>query len=388
MKKIHYLFIFFTISLFAQNKEENGKKNGSRSFNGSPVGGQNKPQNTGDCPIKVPVNPAGYEVFTPVSVELKAKANLIRSTQTLKFNLVEVNDIQLNIPAFKQFKNNRTDFTEDGEHVFKEITEKIKLFLGTDNKNKPFLLHIAGSASQIPTSFDPKKPNNNLKPDGSSISGQTSLENNKLLAKARADELAKKLKHLFPTLSITSPNLAEIKIGEEKWNWQHQKELAEAIKKKDRKAMDLIFEPFQKDQWVVVNSSDRTTKKIQPESVKMFMVSTSPPLKSKIENKEQFVKTIFIVSKNTYDKVGPTKIFGSIAERDKFLRKMSLKIFHQDKDTLSRWYLLSGKEELNAFNTKDYEEKVWKMYKLGIADIADEALLQKLITADIRKQYQ
>lgn len=387
MNKLLYVLFLFVFGVFAQNKQENGTKNTSRSFNGSPVGGQNKPQNTGDCPIKVPVNPAGYDVFTPISVELKAKANLIRSTQTLNFTLVELNDIQLNIPVFKQFKNNRTDFTEDGEHLFEDIVEKIKLFLGTDNKNKPFLLHITGSASQIPTSFDPKISNNNLNPDGSSIAGKASLENNKLLAKARADELSKKLKHLFPTLSITSPNLSEIKIGNTKWDWNHQKQLAVAIKNKDRKAMDLIFEPFQKDQWVLVESSDRTTKKIQPEAVKMYMVSTSPPLKSKIDNKEQFVKTIFIVSKNTYNKVGPTKIFGSIAERDKFLRKINLKIFHQNKDSVSRWYLLSGKEELNAFNQKEYEQKVWEMYKLGIADIADERLLQKRITTEIKKQY-
>lgn len=388
MKKITYLILVFSVCVFAQNKEQSGQQKNPRSFNGSPAGGQNKPKSTEDCPIKVPINPAGYEVFTPIAVELKAKANLIRSTQTLKFDLVEVTDIQLNVPAFKQFKNNRTDFTEDGEHVFKEIVEKIKLFMGTDNKSKPFLLHITGSASQIPTSFDPSKPNNNLKPDGNSIAGQTSLANNKLLAKARADELAKKLKHLFPILSITSPNLSDIKLGVDKWDYSHQKELAEAIKKKDRKAMDAIFEPFQKDQWVILDSKDRTTKKIQPEAVKMYMVSTTPALKSKIDSKEQFVKTIFIVSKNTYDKVGPTKIFGSIPERDKFLRKLSLKIFHQHKDSLSRWYLLAGKEEINAFNTKEYNEKIWKMYKLGIADIVDENLLQKLIVADIHKTYK
>ncbi|TAG52224.1 MAG: hypothetical protein EAZ27_12565 [Cytophagales bacterium] len=387
-KFIYSILLLFSILLFSQNKENSTPKGGKRSFNGSPVGGTIKPKNTGDCPIKVPVNPAGYEVFTPVQVELKAKANLIRSTQTLKFNLVNVNDIQLNIPAFKQFKNNRTDFTEDGETAFKEIIEKVKLFLGTDNKNKPISLKITGSASQIPTSFDANLPNNNLNPDGSSISGKTSIENNKKLAKARADELAKKLRHFFPTLTITTPNLNEIKLGVEKWDYSHQKLLAEAIKKKDRVAMDKVFEPFQKDQWVMLQSADRTTATIQPEAVKMYMVSTTPPLKSKIDNKEELIKTIFIVSKSTYDKVGPTKIFGSVVERDKFLRKMSLKIFQFDKDSVSRWYLLSGKDEINAFNLKDYKEKTWKMHKLGINDLADQAMIDRMISEEIIDKYK
>lgn len=389
-KKINLFISILLLNCFniqAQNKEQNGKKNNNRSFNGSPSGPQIKPKNTGDCPVKVPVNPAGYEVFTPVQVELKAKANLIRSTQTLLFNLVEVKDIQLHIPAFKQFKNNRTDFTEDGETAFKEIVDKVKLFLGTDNKNKPISLKITGSASQIPTSYDPIKPNNNLNPDGSSIAGKTSIENNKMLAKARADALANKLKHLFPSLTIISPNLSEIALGSLKWDYSHQKLLADAIKKKDRNAMDKVFEPFQKDQWVMLQSADRTTKLIQPESVKMYMVSTSPPLKSKIEGVESLVKTIFIVSQNTYNKVGPTKIFGSVAERDKFLRKLSLKIFQYDKDTISRWYLLGGKDEINAFNTKDYEEKTWKMHKLGINDLADQHLIDRMIKEEILKKY-
>ncbi len=393
LRNIFYIKFFLGILLLlnyvliAQNKEENGRKNTNRSFNGSPSGPQIKPKNTGECPVKVPINPAGYDVFTPIQVELKAKANLIRSTQTLQFNLVEVKDIQLHIPAFKQFKNNRTDFTEDGEHAFKELVDKVRLFLGTDNKNKPFSLKITGSASQIPTSFDPTKPNNNLNPDGSSISGKTSIENNKMLAKARADALASKLKHLFPTLTITTPNLGDIAIGSLKWDYSHQKPLAEAIKKKDRVAMDKVFEPFQKDQWVMLQSADKTTKLVQPESVKMYMVSTTPPLKSKINGAETLVKTIFIVSENTYNKVGPTKTFGSVAERDKFLRKLNLKIFQFDKDSVSRWYLLGGKDEINAFNTSNYEEKTWKMHKLGINDLADQKLIDRMIKEEILKKY-
>ena len=243
-KIVPVLFVVFSVSGQDLNKEQKGMKVVGGSNNGSSAS-KGKPKDINDCPVKVPVKPDGYEVVTPTFIP-QAKANLVRSSNTMKFDMVELKDIKLSIPAFKQFKNNKTDFTEDGEKEFKEIVHKIKMFLQTDNKGKNITLKITGSASQIPTSFDPSKPNNNLKPDGSSIPGKTSVENNKLLAKARADELAKKIKHYFPALTIITPSLDEIKLGTEVWTTEHQKMLNKAVAARDRAAMDAIFEPFKK----------------------------------------------------------------------------------------------------------------------------------------------
>jgi hypothetical protein len=305
----------------------------------------------------------------------------------MKFNVINLSDIKLEIPAFKQFKNNKTDFTEDGEKEFKEIVHKIKTFIEADNQGKSVCLTITGSASQIPTSFDPSKPNFNLNPDGSSILGKTSIENNKLLAKARADELAKKLKHIFPLLIIISPKLVEIKLGTQKWTEEHQRKLAKAVAKKDKVEIEAIFEPFQKDQWVKMESNDRTSKSVQPEAMKMYMISTTPSLKTKIENIEQTVKTIFIVSKNTYDKVGPSKTFSSVGERDRYLKRISLRIYHWDKDSVQRWYLLTA-HEAKAFHLQAYKEKVIQLFKVGIADQLDEPILEAYLKDELQKQYR
>ncbi len=381
------LITFLITNLNAQNKERSGGSLGKKSLNGSTKPSSIKPADISECPVKVPVKPDGYELITPQYVPA-AKANLLRSTNTMRFDLITLDDIKLNIPAFKQFKNNKTDFTLDGEQQFKELVERVRAFLTTDNKGKPFVIKITGSASQIPTSYDPTKPNNNLRPDGSSLPGKTSVENNKLLAKARADELAKKLKHAFPILNIITPSLEEIKLGSQPWTYDHQKKLIEATKKKDKTAIDLIFEPFQRDQWAKVESADITSKTIQPEAIKMYILSTTPPLKTKLEGMERSVKNIFIVSKSTFDKVGNNKTFGTVGERDRFLKKFNLKIFHLDKDSLSRWYLLGGKQEIEAFNTPDYDEKVAKLYKAGINDIADHQRIQAAIENELKKMYK
>jgi len=381
MKALVSLALFFQfLNLgFAQNlnKELKGTK---------PIEPKIKPKDINDCPVKVSIKMDGYEVVNSDFVP-SAKANLVRSSTTIKFDMVNLDDIKLNIPAFKQFKNNKTDFTENGEKEFREIVQKTKLFIDTDNQGKAITLKITGSASQIPTSFDPSKPNNNLQPDGGSIAGKTSIENNKQLAKARADELAKKLKHMFPSITVTSPTLQEIRLGEQKWTTENQKMLNKAVAKKDRVGIDAIFEPFQKDQWVMVQSTDRTTKKIQPEALKMYMVSTSPSLTAKIENKTQVVKTIFIVSKNTYDKAGFSKTYGTVAERDRFLKKMNLKIYNWDKDSVQRWYLITP-AEAKAFSLLEYKERVIRMYSEGIADQLDEPILKAHIMAEIADKYR
>jgi hypothetical protein len=377
-----------SIGLFAQtNKEKTGQNDGQKSYNGTPGSKPTKAADISECPQHVKVNPQGFEVFTPVYVP-QAKASLVRSTQTRSLNTITLKDIHLNVPSFKQFNNNKTDFTADGEVEFQSLVERIGAFISTDNSGKDINLHITGSASQIPTSFDPSKAYNNLRPDGSSIPGQTSVENNKLLAKARADELAKKLRAIFPKIKITSPKLEEIKLGEKQWTYEVQRALIEANKKKDKVAKEKVFEPFQKDQWVMVESNDITTKSIQPEALKMYMMSTTPSLKAKVDGKEQKINTIFIVSKNTFNKVGKNHSFGSVGERDKFIRRLNLKIFNLDKDSLSRWYLLAGGAEQNAFNIADYKEKIGKMYDLGIADVADHALIDAHIRDKVEMLYR
>ncbi|MDX2195408.1 MAG: hypothetical protein NW207_03235 [Cytophagales bacterium] len=348
-----------------------------------------KSNNIEECPVEVPVHPGGFEVGEQPNTHAKAsKANLVRSTKTITFKTINITDIHLNIPLFKQFKNNKTDFTADGEHQFKELVARIKLFLTTDNGGKNFVLYIKGSASQIPTSFDPKKPNNNLLPDGRSMPGRTSVENNKLLAKARADELAKKIRHAIPGINIHTPKLEDIPLGETQWTPEVQKALNQAAIKRDKKGTEAIFEPFQKDQWVKVDCDDITNISRTPESVKMYMLSTTPSIKAKINNELQTVKTIFIVSKKTWDRVVMNRSFASVLQRDRFLKSLNLKVFQMDKDSLKRWYLLSGPQEIHAFNIKDYEERTWQMYKLGIVDDIDYSLIQEGIRQELEKLYK
>lgn len=389
---MRYGFVFLSILYYQlaysqANKENTGQNNGQRSYNGTPGSKPTKAADISECPVKVSVNPLGYEVFTSVYVP-QAKASLVRSTQTQKIKTIVLHDIKLNLPAFKQFANNKTDFTADGEIEFKDLINRLRAFLGTNNNGKEINLIITGSASQIPTSFDPKKPYNNLRPDGSSIPGQTSIENNKLLAKARVDELVKKIHAIFPAIKITTPKLEEIKLGEKKWTYEVQRALIEANKKNDRKLKDMVFEPFQKDQWVKVESKDITFKSIDPEALKMYMVSTTPSLKTMMDGKERKITTIFIVSKNTYDKVAKNHVFGTIGERDRFIRKLNLKIFNLDKDSLSRWYLLSNGAEQAAFNLPDYTQKVNKMYDLGISDVVDHRLIETHIKEELIKLYK
>ncbi|MFN0049331.1 MAG: hypothetical protein ACKVOU_09430 [Cytophagales bacterium] len=389
MLKLKFFIVFcvFSIVAVAQNRENQGSNPAKKSLNGSTLPSKIKPADISECPVTVPIKMDGYELVTPISVPA-SKANLLRSTNTMRFDKILLNDIKLNVPAFRQFKNNKTDFTIEGDQQFATLAERVRLFLTTDNHGKPFSLKITGSASQIPTSYDPTKPNNNLRADGSSIPGQTNVANNRLLAKARADELAKKLKHLFPILTIYTPNIDEIKLGEQVWTKEMQKKLIILSAKRDKPSIEKLFEPFQKDQWVKVESADVTSKTIQPEAAKMYMVSTTPPLKTKLEGKEQSIKTIFIVSKTTFEKVGSNRTFANIAERDRFLKRFSLKIFHLDKDSLSRWYLLGGKQEIEAFNSPDYDLKIAKLTKVGINDIADQTRIQKAIEADLEKMYK
>lgn len=335
-----------------------------------------------DCPGKIPKKSNKIDI---PDYETTSKANLIRSSNTVHFDLIELEDVHLNIPAFKLFKNNMTDFTADGEQEFKEIIQKINHFLGNNHEGKGVTLKIVGSASQIPTSFDPSMPNNNINENGSSIAGQTSIINNKKLAKARADELGHKIKKIFPSIVIQIPTLDEIEIGKTPWTREVQKALNQAAMKGNKEEVMKIYEPFQKDQWVKVASKDRTSKTIQPESIKMYMVSTTPHLKTQIDGEEVEIKTVFIVSKKTFEAIGDHHIFGSIAARDHFLKKLGAKIYTENKNGIIRYFLLHGSEETSAFHIADETERIYALYKLGIVDNLDEQILEERVIADVKK---
>lgn len=335
-----------------------------------------------DCPDKKDKRKSKLDL---PDYETISKANIIRSSTTVHFDLVELEDVHLDIPAFKLFKNNMTDFTSDGEHEFMEIVQKINHFLGKNHEGKGVTLKIVGSASQIPTSFDPSKPNNNINPDGSSIAGKTTIINNKKLAKARADELAHKIKNIFPEIKIETPSLEQIEIGKTRWTNEIQKKLNEASLAGDKEAIKEIYEPFQKDQWVKVESKDRTSKTIQPESIKMYMLSTTPYLKTKINNEEVEIHSVFIVSKKTFDAIGDHKVFKTVQERDHFFKKLGLKIYHENKAGQNRYFMLNSHEEIKAFHVADKNERIYALYKLGIVDNLDEQMLEEMIIADVKK---
>lgn len=320
----------------------------------------------------------------PPVYKTMAKANLIRSSILIEFDLVELDAVHLDIPAFKLFKNNRTDFTEDGQHQFEAIITKIEKFLGENHEGKGVTLKIVGSASQIPTSFDPSMPNNNLNPDGSSIPNKTSVENNILLAKARADELAKKIIKIFPQIKIQTPSLSEIQLGETPWTRQTQLALNQAAMRSDYQQIKEIYEPFQKDQWVKVESKDRTTRTVQPEAIKMYRVSSVPYIKTKFEGKEIENRSLFIVSKNTFQTIGDHHLFPKQSDRDHYLKKMNL-IIHcvkNSKDEIS-WYLLTAKE-LELFKIENKREMIYKQYQQGIIDDENIDLIEEMMIQDIK----
>ena len=178
-------------------------------------------------------------------------ASIKRHTRSIHFDIIELDEAKLEIPAFKQFKNNMTDFTNDGEEQFKFILNEIRDFLGENTDGKGITLKIIGSASQIPTSFDPSKPNNNINEDGSSKTGLTSIENNRKLAQARAMELARKIKEVFTNITINTPELEEIKLGPTNWDKNAQDRLNDAFLRGDRAGMQTVYEPYQKEQFVL-----------------------------------------------------------------------------------------------------------------------------------------
>jgi len=315
------------------------------------------------------------------------EVKLVRGTNTIRFNVIKLDDRKLEIPAFKQFKNNMTDFTADGEEEFKRLVEKLKLHLGPNTTGEGVHLEIIGSASQIPTSFDPSKLNNNILPDGGSLPGKTTIENNKLLALARATELGKKIKSLFPEVVLDIPKLEEIQLGGTPWTDATQKKLNTAVERKDQKAIDAVYAPYQKEQYVMVRTKDYKTQFIQPETLRSCFILLSPPIPWMDEG-GKFAISQFIVSEATYNKIAENKTFGNVEERDNYL-KNSLRISVQHKSYLKteHWFMLTGKEAL-SFRQKDDFKKVKGLYKDRIFDVKDRQVLEDIIVIETLQGVQ
>lgn len=317
-----------------------------------------------------------------------------RRFRSIQFDIIELEEYKLDIPAFKQFLNNHTDFTENGEEQFKLIIQEIRNYLGNNNTTgKGVTLKIIGSASQIPTSFDPSKPNNNIRANGSSIPGQTSIENNKKLAQARALELAKKIKIVFKNIEIETPTLEEIKLGETKWNADAQRRLNDAHLRNDEKGKKLVYEPFQKDQYVKVESKESKKRTIKPNAIKMY-VAYAVPRMIYYKGTDSIEVGRFIISEKTYNTLGKNSLrFKNAEVREKFLKDNHLEIYLEKKvDSEKRWYLLHGHNEKHAFhihNPKDDDKKrLYELYELGIVNDKDKVLLEEIITQRYLKKHK
>lgn len=317
-----------------------------------------------------------------------------RRFRSIQFDIIELEEYKLDIPAFKQFLNNHTDFTENGEEQFKLIIQEIRTYLGKGNTTgKGVTLKVIGSASQIPTSFDPSKPNNNIRPDGSSIPGKTSIENNKKLAQARALELAKKIKLVFKNIEIETPTLQEIKLGKTKWDANAQRRLNDAHLRKNQKGKELVYQPFQKDQYVKVESKESKKRTIKPNAIKMYVAYAVPRMVYHQENDSTEVGR-FIISENTYNALGKNSLrFKNAEVREKFLKNKNLEIYLEEKgDGEKRWYLLHGHNEKHTFhihNSKnDDKKRLYKLYQLGIINDKDKVLLEEVITERYLKKHK
>lgn len=317
-----------------------------------------------------------------------AGASIKRFTRGIHFDIIELEAAFLDIPAFKQFENNMTNFTADGEEQFKEIVSKIRDYLGDNTNGYGVTLKIIGSASQIPTSYDPTKPNNNINTDGSSIIGQTSIENNKRLAQARAMELAKKIKEIFSQIEIVTPELNEIELGKTVWDLDAQKRLSDAHIRKDSAAREKVFEPYQKEQFVKVESQESYMKTIKPEAIDMYMVSVRPKIVYDIEGGVEKTISSFIVSKNTYNKIEGALRFESVEERDVYLKSMGLSKMYDERLGEKRWYLYASLEELRAIEMQDNYERIYTMYELGIVDEGDKEILKEIIREKYLKSHK
>lgn len=305
------------------------------------------------------------------------RARLRFGVEVISFDIVYLEKSKLDIPSFKQFKNNMTDFTANGEIEFETIIAKIRKYLGENTDGSGVSLRIFGSASQIPTSFDPNLPNNNIQVDGSSIKGKTSVENNKKLARARALELAKKIEAIFVNIQIVTPSLDDIQIGQTPWTREVQKELDKAYLSDNKKRMQEIFEPFQKEQFVKVESDEIFIKTIQPKAVRMYTMIATPRI---VQNDEE-VKSRFVISKKTYLKLneGP-KGFDSPEKRELYLKKEGFHFRPVVINNELRWHLIHGHHEKHVLHHSDQYKRIVQSYEAGMVDKRDYATLEQILT--------
>lgn len=262
-------------------------------------------------------------------VEKKTKkphAQFITITSTLRFETIDLENKQLDIPEFKQFKNNRSEFTGEGDTQFNKILGQLKDYLGEDSNGDGATLRITGSASQIPTSYHPNKPNYGINPDGSSIRGETSVENNIFLAYDRAMTLAYKIKETYPYIDIITPELEEIKLGKTKWTMAVREELYRAIQANDKEAIAKVYEPFQKDQFVKIESQDIFIKRIKPSVLHSYAIAAIPRIVMTQDTVVESIKSSFVVSKETYHIIKHHKHFKTVEARDAFLAEKGLQI--------------------------------------------------------------
>ena len=316
-----------------------------------------------------------------------ADVKLLRGKTMIKFNVIKLGDRKLEIPAFKQFKNNMTDFTADGEEEFKRIVEKLRVHFGPNTTGEGAKLEIIGSASQIPTSFDPSKPNNNIHADGTSLAGKTTIENNKLLALARATELGNKIKRVFPDVELSIPSLSEIELGATPWNDNAQKRLNAAVEKKDAKAIDAVYAPYQKEQYVMVRTRDYKTEFIQPEAVYSAYINISPPI-AWMDEGGKYSISHFVVSEGIYNKIGGNKTFDSVEERDEYLKNnLKINVFHKTYAKAEHWFMLTGKESLSFRQKEDYK-KIKGLYRDKVFDLKDRQILEDIIVAETLQGVQ
>ena len=313
------------------------------------------------------------------------EASIRRAVKKIHFDIVRIKHAELEIPAFKQFKNNMTDFTSHGEEQFEEIIEKIRTYLGDNTNGAGITLRIIGSASQIPTSYDPEKSNNNINSDGSSIVGQTTIENNRKLARARALELAKKIKLVFSEIGINTPSLEQITLGETPWDEEAQNRLNDAVIRGDEQAKQAVFEPFQKEQFVKVESQGEYERKIKPKTIEMHIMSVRP-LVSYMENGVEREIIRYVISQKLYEELGGTLQFNTVEERDVFLSQKGIKPYQNPKTNL--WYMYQSQKEKKAMSIDDNYTRIEALYELGIVHERDNQILKQIITDKYLKGIQ
>lgn len=358
--------------VYAQFKKEKHSKLNNKKKVKKPVVKRYK---CPDKPVKKTVIEA--EPKEPEEETEVFEASIRRGIKKIHFDIVRIKHAELEIPAFKQFKNNMTDFTRHGEEQFKEIIEKIRTYLGDNTNGAGITLRIIGSASQIPTSYDPEKPNNNINSDGSSIVGQTSIENNRKLARARALELAKKIKLVFSEIGINTPSLDQITLGDTPWDEEAQNKLNDAVIRGDETAKQAVFEPFQKEQFVKVESQGEYERKIKPKTIEMHIMSVRPVITYMSNGVEREIIR-YVISKKLYDELGGTLQFKTVEERDSFLKGKGIKPYQNPKTKL--WYMYQSQKEKEAMSIDDSYSRIESLYELGIVHERDNQVLKQIIT--------